>query len=233
MTLEPDELVPPECRPTVDRLQRVLDGDLSADVLDADPHRAACPACRERVAAARLLVSVLAKPADAAPPGLADRILEGVRADRRARSRRRAFAVAGGLAVAAAVALVVWLRWPGDTGPAPDVVHVEPKPQQPERGPEPRPVRIGDEFSKAGLALRGAPRTITDPALATPEMFAKVTDVLTRPTPGGELPSPRAALAEIPDVARAGLEPVTGTAQKAFARLLPDVGTVQVRPPKS
>src|SRR4029079_4656882 len=100
-----------------------------------------------------------------------------------------------------------------------------PKTQQPEPGPEPRPVRIGDEFSKAGLALRGAPRTIADSAIATPQVFVKVTDVLTRPTPEAVLPSPRAALAEIPDVARAGLEPVTGTAQKAFARLLRDVGS--------
>src|SRR5439155_1656453 len=33
---EPDP-VPPACEPTVERLQRVLDGELSADALDTDP----------------------------------------------------------------------------------------------------------------------------------------------------------------------------------------------------
>jgi hypothetical protein len=227
--LPPDELVPPACRPTVERLQGVLDGDLPSAALDADPHAAACAACRERVAAARLLASVLAAPAEAtpAPPGLTDRILEAVRADRRA-GARRAFALAGGLAVAAAVALVVWLRWPNDATPAPDIVNVEPGTPGPEPGPEPRPVRIGEEFSKAGVALREAPRPITEPAAAAPQVLAKVTDMLTRPAPEAGAVSPGAAIAEIPDAARAGLEPVTGTAQKAFARLLRDVGAVHV-----
>src|SRR5207253_11156021 len=94
--------------------------------------------------------------------------------------------------------------------------------------PDPRPIRIGDEFSKAGLALLDAPRSITESAAPAPQVIAKMTDVLTRPTTVPDVESPRAALAEIPDMARAGLEPVTHTAQRAFTRLMHDVGTVQV-----
>jgi hypothetical protein len=226
--LQPDELLPPACRPTVDRLQGVLDGDYHATALEADPHLVACAACRQRVAAARLLVSMLAAPTESRPasPRLADRILDAVRDDRRARSRRRVFAAAGGLAVAAAVALVVWLRWPADAGP--DVANRDPGIQQPAVAPAPRPIRIGDEFSKAGLALLDAPRAITDSTAAAPQVIAKVTDAFTRGVPAIDVESPRTALAEIPDMARAGLEPVTGAAQKAFARFVRDVGTVQI-----
>ena len=59
-------------------------------------------------------------------------------------------------------------------------------------------------------------------------MLSKLTDALTRPPPAGRLEPARKSLADLPDAARAGLEPVTGTAQKAFARLLRDVGAVQV-----
>ena len=48
-----------------------------------------------------------------------------------------------------------------------------------------------------------------------------------RPDAPGFEPT-RDALAELPDAARSGLEPVTSTTQKAFARLLRDVGGVQV-----
>jgi hypothetical protein len=104
------EPVAPACEPTVERLQRVLDGDMAADALDADPHAAVCPVCRERIRAARLLLTALAEPADPflAPTGLTEAILAGVRADRRRVARRRALVAVGGLAVAAAVVLAVW-----------------------------------------------------------------------------------------------------------------------------
>jgi hypothetical protein len=105
--------------------------------------------------------------------------------------------------------------------------HNPPAPQPPEVAPQPRTIRVGDELTKAGLALLDAPKSITESTSAAPQVIAKVTDALTRPMPAVEVESPRAAIAEIPDVARAGLEPVTGTAQKAFARLMRDVGTIE------
>jgi hypothetical protein len=222
-----DELVPPACRPTVERLQGVLDGELPAAPLDTDPHPFACAACRQRVAAARLLASVLASPAEppAVPPGFANRVLGAVHEDRRGRVRRRVFALAGGLAVAAAVALVVWFRWPADA--VPDIAKNQPLPQEPEVAPQPRTIRIGDELTKAGWALLDAPKSITESTSAAPQVIVKVTDALTRPAVTADVESPRAAIAEIPDMARAGLEPVTGTAEKAFARLMNDIGAVR------
>ncbi|HJZ54886.1 MAG TPA: hypothetical protein VKE74_07995, partial [Gemmataceae bacterium] len=113
------DLVAPECRPTTDRIQRVLDGDGSLAEFDADPHPALCPTCRERVCAARVLLAALATAPEApvAPARSTGSILAAVRADHRARIRRRVFAAAGGLAVAAVVAVVIWLRWPA---PQPD-----------------------------------------------------------------------------------------------------------------
>src|SRR4051812_22199579 len=102
--------VPPACEPTVARLQAVLDGELATHTLDADPHSADCPVCRDRIRAARLLVAELAEPADPfpVPAALTNAILAGVRADRRHRARRRTAFAAGGLAVAAGVLFAAW-----------------------------------------------------------------------------------------------------------------------------
>jgi hypothetical protein len=58
---------------------------------------------------------------------------------------------------------------------------------------------------------------------------------LTRPIgPVAQFEPATSALADLPDAARAGLEPVASTTQKAFARLLRDMGGVQMNPkPKS
>ncbi len=241
---DPVTLVPPVCQATVKRLQGILDGELPADALDADPHPAACAACRERVAAARLMISVLGLATEPAPipSGLTERILDAVQADhaeRRVRTRRRVFAFTGGLAIAAAVVIAVYLNWPTKTqpnnpAPPPDLANSHPSgtPEiapEPHEAPQPR-IRIGDELEKASLALREAPKTITEPAIAAPRLIAKVGDALSFPAPVPEMDPPRAALADIPDAARTGLEPVTNTAQKAFARLLHDVGGMK---PKS
>jgi hypothetical protein len=225
--------VPPVCRPMMDRLQLVLDGALPAAALDADAHAVACPACRARVAAARLVLSALAAPGGfPIPSSLTDGILSAVREDRHTRIRRRSYAVAVGVAVALAASLLLvgWLGKAPTPEPfvpeqASDVAHV---------APEPRPVRIGDEFAKVGQALLGSSRPITEPVAGAPRALAGLTDVLTRPpAPGTEFEPARKSLAELPDAARAGLEPVTGTAEKAFARLMRDIGAVQVSKPKS
>lgn len=231
--------IPPTCRPTTDRLQAVLDGELDAAAIDADPHPAACRTCRERVAAARVVLAVLANPEPVAPSaGMTDAILAAMKADRYARIRRRSYAASIGVlaAVAASVMLIAWLT---KSPPVPthflDLANGRPG-SAPEPAPAPRevavrPARIGDEFSKMGSALRGAPRPLTDPAALTPDVLAKVTDALTRPAADADAFRPaRAALAELPDAARAGLEPVAGTAEKAFSRLLRDVGAVNVKP---
>jgi hypothetical protein len=224
----------------VERLQLVLDGELPAAALDADAHLTACAACRERITAARLVLSALAKPCETAvPPGLTDAILSAVREDRYARIRRRSYQWTTGVivALAASIALLTWLLSPDPRplefdGPRPsDMTNKQPTPQV---APEPRPVRIGDEFSKMGQALRETSKPITEPVGAAPQIIVKLTDTLTRPiAPTPAFEPARKSLVELPDAARAGLEPITGTAQKAFSRFLRDVGSVQVSRPKS
>src|SRR5262245_7554136 len=179
------EPVPPQCRATVELLQRVLDGDATADALDADPHTAACPTCRDRVHAARVLLSALTVPREpvAVPSSLTENILGAVTADRRARSRRRVFAAVGGLAVGAALLGGVWFVVNGNPEPKPN----DPRPdgfvQQPnvpevaleprvksDRAPEPRPLRIGDALANAGQALE-TPKPIADSAAVAPKLL--------------------------------------------------------------
>jgi hypothetical protein len=233
------EAVPPACEPTVERLQHVLDGVLLAEALDADPHAASCPVCRDRIRAARLLLTALAESADPfpVPVGLTDAVLSGVRAGRRRIARQRAVFAAGGLAVAAAVVVAVW--WFGGPRPVeptgqPDVVRIQPVPPDPP--PARQPIRINDQIVRAGEALRDSSRTITDPATSGPKVFASFTNALTRlpvTTVVGDLEPARRSLAEIPEAAKAGLAPVTESAQKAFNRLLKDVGSVSPGKPKS
>jgi hypothetical protein len=233
---EPDP-VPPACEPTVERLQRVLDGELLAEALDTDPHAGSCPICRDRIRAARLLLTALAESADPFPisVGLTDAILSGVRAGRRRIVRQRAAFAIGGLAVAATVVAVWWLGGPRPVEPTgqPDVVRTQPVPPTP---PARQPIRINDQIARAGEALRDSSRTITDPATSGPKVFASFTNALTKlpvTTVVGDLEPARRSLAEIPEAAKAGLEPVTESAQKAFNRLLKDVGSVSPGKPKS
>ena len=237
----------PACRATVAEIQRALDGDASPESLDADPHLGACASCRERVRAARVLLSVLATPEPVAvPAGFTDRVLSAVRDDRQAHARRRRVApVAGVLALAAAVLVGAWVI-ANANGPkpieqpkelvqqsAPAPLEVAPEPRVKAPAPEPRPINIGNEFAKAERALRDAPKPLTDSVAFAPKLLDVFTGPFTKPAapPMGDALEPaRKSIADLPDAARTGLEPVTGTAQKALDRLLRDVTAMK---PKS
>jgi len=232
MTASPEPLIPPECGPTLERIQSVLDRIHPASILAADPHPAACAACRDRARAAQHLLGAFAEPRSVSlPSGFVESILAGVREDRRVRVRRRTLALVGGFAAAAAVALAVWFNQPK----ANDFAKQDPPapaPQLPGPAPAPQPIRMDNELAKAGDAIRESSRTITEPAANAPRMVAALTDTLLK-TPavpmGMELglgPAGK-SFTDIPDAAKTGLEPVTGTAQKAFHRLLRDVSAMQ------
>jgi hypothetical protein len=252
----PEDLpVPPACRATVELLQRALDGEAAPEALDADPHPTACAACRERLRAARVLMSVLALPPEpvVVPAGFTDRVLAAVAADRSTEPRGdarkdRGTRVSAWVALAAAIVVGMFYlssREHKPDAPTPGPVEtarpeVAPAPREklptpePNPAPEPRPIRIGDEFAKAGEALRDAPKPITESVAVAP----KIIDVFTGPfkMPGAPPePNPmatalepaRKSIAEIPVAARTGLEPVTDTAEKAFNRFLRDMGAVK------
>ena len=231
-----DEPVPPQCRATVDLIQQVLDGEAGA-ALDADPHPVACAACRARVRAARVLLDVLAAPGEpvAVPAGFADRVVKEMYAERHARTRRKSYtyalgALAASLLLVAGAMVVMYFVMPKEQGskdefvkpPAPPV-EVAPPPR--EKPPAP-PVRIGDEFAKAGQAFRDAPKPITDSVAAAPKLFDALAGTFKLPAPPPD-PMANVELPNLPVAARAGLEPVTGTAEKAFNRFLRDVGAVK------
>ena len=217
--------IPPECGPTLERVQAVLDRIHPASIFAADLHPAVCPACRERIRAAQLILGAFAEPrAVIVPAGFTDSILAGVRSDRRSRARRRAFAMVGGFAAAAAIVVAIWFNQPKP-------VEVAKQPEQPvQQTPTAPPIRVNDELAKAGDALVESSRTITDPAASAPKVFSALTDTIWKAPAapvGIDLGPAGKSLAEIPDAAKSGLEPVAGTAQKAFNRLLRDVTSMQ------
>ena len=243
-----DEPVPPECRATVERIQSALDG-AGAEALDADTHPTACAACRERVRAARVLLSVLAMPAEpvAVPAGLADRVVKAVGEDRNVQTRRRVYKATAWLALAAAILIGVFyfaftpqpagnqtlptppreMARPVEPAPAP-----REKTPTPEPAPEPRPIRFGEAVANTGQAVLDAPKPITESVAVAPKVIGVLADSFKLPAPpadpmGPALEPARRSLAELPVAARTGLEPVTGTAEKAFARFLRDVGSVK------
>lgn len=223
--MNPNRPILAECRPTLERIQAVLDRIHPSAILAADPHPSECAECRERVRLARMFADSFAVPAAiAVPAGFTEGVLAGVAADRRTRLRRRVWAFAGSCA-AAAIALAIWFQ----PRQAAEVVRVAPTPDPILPAPAP-PIRLNDELAKAGAALRESSRSLSEPAASTPKVFAALTDSLlsvSASSAGLDFGPAERTLAEIPDAARIGLEPVTGTAQKAFNRLLQDVSFLQ------
>jgi hypothetical protein len=223
--------IPRECGPTLERIQSVMDRIHPESILAADPHPESCAACRERVTAARLMLVTFAEPKLRAPSlGFTIAVLEGVKRDRIARARLRGRVLAASFAAAGIGLALIWgfladsknyANRPVPT-PHPSPLLLDPKP--------PQPIRMNEQLARAGEALKQSSRTITEPAASAPRVFAALTDsFLKAPTApvGVDLGPAEKSLTEIPDAARAGLEPVTGTAQKAWNRLLRDVSAMQ------
>lgn len=215
MNPERDIPIPPECGPTVERIQSVLDRIHGASILSTDVHAASCEACRARVRAALGMLELFADPVPVRP-NFAESVLIEVAHDRRVRFRRKVAAVFGGFAMAAAVGLALWLNQPKDAS----VARQEPAPVPV------APIRVNEEFARSTEAIRESTRAIAESAEAAPRLVASLTDTLFKAPmapvsydlgPAGQ------SIADIPDAAKSGLEPVGNTAQKAFNRLLRDV----------
>jgi hypothetical protein len=229
MMMTESNSIAPGCGPTLERIQSVLDRIHSASILAADPHLESCPACRERVGAARQVLAAFAEPRRVpVSPNLTETILAGVKRDRIARTRRRGLLMAGSFAAAAIAVIVLGALGPLSRYANREVAEPESLPRV--AAPAPHPLRVNDELAKAGEALRESSHAITDPAASAPRVLAALTDTLLKSPPertAVDFGPAGKSLAEIPDAARAGLEPVAGTAQKAFNRLLHDVTALQ------
>lgn len=196
---------------------RVLDSELPASALRADPHAADCPACRTTAAAVgRMLGGLAAVSFAAVPTGFADRTTAAAVRDYRRRQRVRWAARSGGLAVAASVLLVAWTHFsrPQTDHRPPVVHHGLPQPAVP-------PVPVGRSLSEAGSALVSLTKKAADDTLGPALNLFAAGD---RPDRGRESPPDVQPLADVPEAARAGLEPVANTAKRALNLFLRDVG---------
>jgi hypothetical protein len=142
------------------------------------------------------------------------------------------YVLATGASIAAAVLVAVWaFRTP--PAPTPDTVN---RPADVARSsptdaePAGRPRRITGELAKASQALLDSAKPLTDPAVAAPRVFAAIPNPFAVSAPVPNFEPARRSLADLPDAARAGLEPVAESAARAFARLVRDVSAVK---PKS
>jgi hypothetical protein len=220
--------------------------------LEADPHATACPACRQRVRAARALAALFAAPRApvAAPAGFADRVVAAVQRDRHAEVRRKIASTGAKVVACAAIAAAVVIAAfvlrpprpqsdaPGKPGevakqPGPEVAPA-PHPKESQPAPPPRAPRLADELAKAEQKLLEVPRPLAESAAVAPKLLDALGSALKLPDApaapmAGALGPARRSLAELPAVTQTGLEPVTGTAEKAYKRFLADVGAVKPR----
>jgi len=222
----------PECA-AFDRLvNRVLDGDLPASALGAADHPAGCPACRAVRQGAVFLLGRSPRPADRSPPqGFADRVARAAVADfRRRRLLRRASRVGSG-ALAAGLLIAAWFAYPRSVHPgrapsADSTATPRPPAVRPVAGltPPGQPAdSIRGQIGEAGSAVAALARKATDETLEPARNL-----LAARPHPRAPAAKPAAdvpeALTELPDAAKAGLEPLANTAKRAVNLFLRDIG---------
>ncbi len=223
------------CDDALARLQDTLDGILPWEVAEelSRPHRENCSLCRERWAAARLLLKALrCSPVDS-PRGSRTRsvtqIVSQVQADQHRRRLRGGLLTAAlGLAAALFIAVTLWNSFNRDpTDPPVSSLHT--RQTEPEHSSKPAPqtpmeplrlnatlTRVADTVweSIPDWAEPAWPRWPDNPlATSQPE-----------PPAWGEL-----LLSSV----RTGFEPVKDTTQKALDCFLRDLATWQPQTPKS
>jgi hypothetical protein len=237
---------PAACAGFVALVQRFLDGELDPAALEAHRHTATCLECRALAAAARALSSCLASgpggtdisvcaengtqtemsvPLNAnLPPGLADRITAAAMRDYRVRRRRRRAALT--LAASVVIAGAAYLLLPANAD-APAIVQSQP--------PAPEAPRVADRVADAGDALAALTRHAADQTVAPARHLVPPAESVSWPS--AELPpvvDPAVeSLAEMPDAARSGFEPMANTTRRAVNLFLRDVGFGQADKPRS
>lgn len=194
-----------DCAGFLERLNRVLDGDAAQTSLIADEHVMACAVCRGRLAAARVLTAcppVLPVPS----PGFAIKAVNAALLAERQRSRTRIAFGVGFAALAASLALAFWLSG-------------TPKPVTPDA----RPV----------MASHGVQKPLAEAREAIASLGTKAMDESIAPAANlfavaPEKPQPAASMvfSELPDAAKAGVQPLVNSPKRAINLFLRDVGGV-------
>ncbi len=215
------------CADFHDLLQQRLDGAPGPEPAGLDRHLAECAECRAWQAAARRLEEGLRRLTPPAPPaGLADRMVAGVLANRRARLRiRQRVFTAAALAAAVLLAVTFGPRWRTqpvtETPSGPAIAHVQPP------APAPAPAPLDGRVEDAGSALVAFMGQTVDEAMVhgrgllpsrLPATPLPASDLLEQPL-GPPVRSLRAAGESV----SAGLEPVTTSARRAFDLFLQEL----------
>jgi anti-sigma factor RsiW len=216
------------CQACQDLLQQHLDGGGIADRTSLDTHLRTCPECTALHAAGRRLqhgLRLLSIPTLSA--GLTDRITARLRAEHRARLRRR-WVTVGALAASVVAVVLAWWYWPvpqpsQPVGPPPVVK--APEQPVPDVGPGPDADSLGQSVSAAGSAVaslttRAADQTLAQTKLWLPAVPSSLGN-LELETP---LDPPSVSLRDAGQGVSVGLEPVANSAKRAvdlFLRELP------------
>jgi predicted anti-sigma-YlaC factor YlaD len=215
------------CRDFRELLQRRLDG-APGDPSALDAHRKECPQCAGLAAAADRLSAGLHRLAPPAPPAdLTARVVGRVLQDRRARRhRRRRWASAGTLAVAASLLLAIGLRVWRPAGP-----DAPPQPAPPPVAQAPVPPAETGTLRESVAEARSAVAALT--SRTAEEAVARTRGLLPDlgRSPLEEMdfsPPLEAPLREAGQNVSAGLEPVADFSRRAVGQFLRDLSPMGV-----
>jgi predicted anti-sigma-YlaC factor YlaD len=197
-------------------LQEVLDGvEPDGALLE---HIAGCPACRDVYESALTLTHALRHlPRPLPAPGLAPRIVSAVLADRQQRRRRRLVwartgALAAGLLLAFLINYMVQRTDPG-LQPATGLLAIRPEPK----------TSLRQTVADAGSAVVDSARRQVGQAVENTLALLPSIDDLPPMEVESPLDATRLPLQEAGQAVSTGLEPVTGSARRAFTLFLRDL----------
>ncbi|MCZ2342706.1 MAG: hypothetical protein LC104_13090 [Bacteroidales bacterium] len=227
------------CPDTERLIQAVLDREHPVSALQNE-HGRACPACRHRVWEATQLLTALDQLAAtrdvSLPVNFADRVIPVILADQRTerRSQQRRQRILAACALAASVTLAVVFFWDRFTTTAPGSPPREITSLATPTRSETPPILVSAQLhamrdTLADLTRRTAAETLAPAQTLLPDASP---EPVTPPTPRTPTTDSVATLADVPEAAISGLEPLTGSAERAWNLFLRDVGFSQAPKPK-
>lgn len=223
----PDQPLTSSCEGYLTQVQLVLDRQADAALLD-DAHAFLCPHCSGiREAAGQLQDWERSAPALTVPAKLTEQLVNQLNHEA-ARQRRIRWAWRS-VGLVTVLGLVVLFAWPSKTtleiAPPPKPTVTPIKPSLPES-------RLEDRLSEVGQAVASATKQVTTDSLrpaqnlfAWPSGSSLIVTTSATTTTGD-------SILEMPQSAKAGLEPVAAAPKRAVNRLLLDLSALTPSKPK-
>lgn len=183
-------------------LNRVLDGDDPQSSLIADEHYTTCDSCRQRVNAARVLAAW--HPTTPTPSAdFAVKVMNAAMASCRQQKVRRQ--VIGLAALAASLTLGIWFVRP------------------PQTTPHAQPVIVQQSVAKPLADAREAIASLSTKAIDESIVPAANLFAIASEKPKTDMASP---LEEVPDAAKAGMQPLVNSPKRALKLFIRDISGV-------